>query len=206
MNHPAEVRFDLIGDVARICFDRPPVNAFTVEMFDQFTTLMARLSEEPKPVLLTGANGMFSAGFDIKQPAPDGVGPNDAARLCLTAIQDHPAPVIAAVEGAAVGLGLLIAASADILVISRTARLRMPEVTLGIVSDVAPLRRFLPDPWVRRMCLLGEVFTASDLQLDGAGATLCEPGESEKVATAVFESFSGIESSFLHRTKQRLSE
>jgi enoyl-CoA hydratase/carnithine racemase len=110
------------------------------------------------------------------------------------------------VEGAAVGIGLLIAMSADILVISRSARLRMPEVMLGIDSDIAPLRRFLPDPWIRRMCLSGEAFTAADMRLDYcAGATVCEPGTTEQAAAAVFESFSRIDPAFLERAKRRLA-
>jgi enoyl-CoA hydratase len=201
------VRLDLFDGVARICLDRPPVNAFTVDMFEQFHAFMKHVGDDPKPVLLTGANGMFSAGYDIKQPDLDGAAPVDAAQECLAAIQRHPAPVIAAVEGAAVGIGLLIATSADILVISRSARLRMPEVTLGIDSDVVPLRRFLPDPWIRRMCLAGETFTATDLRLDYcAGATVCEPGATEQAAGAVFDLLAGIEASFLGRAKRKLGE
>src|SRR5260370_24660450 len=161
----------------------------------------------PRPVLLTGANGIFSAGFDIRKPGRDEAATVAAARDCLAAIQGHPAPVVAAVEGAAVGIGLLIAVSADILVISRSARLRMPEVMLGIDSDVAPLRRFLPDPWIRRMCLSGEAFTASDLRLDYcAGATVCEPGTTEQAASAGFESLSPIDPSLLDRAKRKLAD
>jgi len=204
---PPGVRLDLVDAVARIRFDRPPVNAFTVEGFRQFHAYLTQVGDDPRPVLLTGANGMFSAGFDIRQPGLDEAATVDAARDCLAAIQDHPAPVVAAVEGAAVGIGLLIAASADILLISRSARLRMPEVMLGIDSDVAPLRRFLPDPWIRRMCLSGEAFTATDMRLDYcAGATVCEPGTTEQAAAAVFESFSRIDPSFLERAKRRLAD
>jgi enoyl-CoA hydratase len=204
---PPGVRLTLSDGFARICFDRPPVNAFTVDMFGQFHAFMMRLREDPGPVLLTGAGGMFSAGFDIKQPGRDGPGATEAARRCVAAVRDHPAPVVAAVEGAAVGFGLLIAMSADILVVSRSARLRMPEVILGVDSDVAPLRRFLPDPWIRRMCLVGEAFTATDLRLDHcAGATVCEPGMCEEAAAAVLDSIAEIDVSFLRRTKQRLRE
>ena len=66
--------------------------------------------------------------------------------------------------------------------------------------------RFLPDPWIRRMCLSGEAFTAADIRLDYcAGATLCEPGTTEQAAAAVFESFSRIDPAFLERAKRRLA-
>jgi enoyl-CoA hydratase len=200
------VRLDLLDGVACICIDRPPVNAFTADMFGQLRGFMKHLGDDHRPVLLTGANDMFSAGYDIRQPDLDGAATLAAARACLAAIQDHPVPVVAAVEGAAVGIGLLIAASADVLVISRSARLRMPEVTLGIDSDIAPLRRLLPDPWIRRMCLAGETFTAADMRLDCcAGATVCDPGTTEQVAAGVFESLAGIEPAFLERAKRNLA-
>jgi len=198
------IRADATGPIANVRFDRPPVNAFTEDMFAQLAAVMGNLADDPKPVLLAGANGIFSAGFDIKQADADGVGPRAAALRCLAAIRAHPGPVVAAVEGAAVGVGLLIAVSADILVVSRTARLRMPEITLGIVGDSAPLRRFLPDPWVRRMCLLGETYTASDVHLDQAGAYLCESGMSEEVAMSLVSSLSAMETSVLGDTKRQL--
>jgi enoyl-CoA hydratase/carnithine racemase len=204
---PLEVRLDLVDGVARIRFDRPPVNAFTVGMFRQLRAHLERACDGPVPVLLTGANGRFSAGFDVNQPGLNDAATADEARQCVAAIQDHPAPVVAAVEGAAVGIGLLIAVSADILVISRSARLAMPEVKLGIDSDAAPLRRFLPDPWIRRMCLTGETFTAADLRIDCyAGATVCEPGATEEAAEAVLGSFSAIEAAFLARAKRGLAK
>ena len=201
------VLLDVVDGVARIRFDRPPVNAFTVGMFRQFLAHLTRVGDDPRPVLLSGADGIFSAGFDIKEPGLHEAAATDAARDCLAAIRDHPAPVVAAVEGAAVGVGLLIALSADILVISRSARLAMPEVKLGIDSDIAPLRRFLPDPWIRRMCLSGQAFTATDMRLDYySGAIMCDPGATGEAAAAVVESFARIDVAFLGRAKRRLAE
>jgi enoyl-CoA hydratase len=198
------VRLEVRDGIARICIDRPPVNAFTLEMVEQLRAIMERIGGHGHPVVLTGANGIFSAGFDTKQPNIDGDGPRSRALDCVAAVRDHPGPVVAAVEGAAVGLGLLIATSADILVISRSARLRMPEILLGIVSDMDPLRRFFPEAWVRRMCLLGETFTASDMQLDAVGASLCDPGECDEVALRVFDSIRTLEPASLQATKRRL--
>ena len=204
---PPEVRLDLVDGVARIRFDRPPVNAFTVDMFRQLRAQLERATESRAPVLLTGANGRFSAGFDVHQPAVNDAATAREAQQCVAAIQDHPAPVVAAVEGAAVGIGLLIAVSADVLVISRSARLAMPEVKLGIDSDAAPLRRFLPDPWIRRMCLSGATFTAADLRMDCyGGATVCEPGTTEEAAEAVLGTFSATEAAFLERAKRGLAK
>jgi enoyl-CoA hydratase/carnithine racemase len=123
--------------IIRIRLQRPPVNALTVQIIDRIRATFAAIHDDPRPVMLCGLPRVFSAGFDVKAPADDPHVASDAATACLDAVRTHPGPTVAAVEGAAVGLGLLIAASADILVTSRSASFRMPEVTLGIASDCA---------------------------------------------------------------------
>jgi enoyl-CoA hydratase len=200
------VRVGYDEDAIRIRIDRPPVNAFTVEMFRTLASIFERAAEDPRPVLLCGGDSIFSAGFDIKAPYSDPETVNAAARKCVAAVQQHPSPTVAAVEGAAVGLGLLIATSADILVVSRTARIRMPEVTLGITSDVHSLRRFLPEAWIRRLCMLGETFTAEELHFESAGASVCEPGTSEDRAEMVVTTMGDVNTATLRAIKQRLYE
>ena len=190
--------------VLRIRRQRPPVNALTVEVIDALRGTFAAIHDDPRPVVLCGLPQVFSAGFDVKEPADDLQVVNDAATACLDAVRGHPCPTIAAVEGAAVGLGLLIAASADILVTSRSASFRMPEVTLGIASDVDGLRRFLPEMWVRRLCLSGEPFTAEQLHLAGGGAVVCEPGTSEAVAETIAGQLAALPPQFVRAAKQQL--
>lgn len=192
-------------DAIRIRLDRPPVNAFTVELLELFIAALHKARDDPRPVLITGASGVFSAGFDIKHPTPDQSLADAAAQRAVTALQEHPRLTIAAVEGAAVGLGLLIATSADVLVLSKAARLRMPEVRLGIAADVQPLRRFLPDPWIRRLCLLGEAFTAEQLHLGDAGGILCEPGGAEAQAEHIIAAAHDVSAIAVRRVKQQLN-
>ncbi len=203
---PEGVSVSYRPDAIRICLDRPPVNAFTVEMLGYITAVIDDACADPRPMLISGSARIFSAGFDVKYPAPDTPTVNAAAGECLTAVQKHPGPTVAAVEGAAVGLGLLIAASADILVVSRTAQLCMPEVALGIASDVQPLRRFLPDPWVRRLCLLGETFSAEQVHFESAGAMVCQPGTAQDRAEDVIGALNGVNATALRQVKQRLYE
>jgi enoyl-CoA hydratase len=190
--------------VIRIRLQRPPVNALTVEVIDLLSATLTAIRDDPRPVVLCGMPRVFSAGFDVKQPAAEPQLANAAARACLDAVRTHPGPTIAAVEGSAVGLGLLIAASADILVASRSASFRMPEVTLGIASDVDGLRRFLPELWVRRLCLSGEPFTVEELHLAASGALVCEPGTCEITAEAVAEQLNDLQPQFVRDAKRQL--
>ena len=200
------VRVSFRPDAICIQFHRPPVNAFTVDMLSKLTTAIIDVRADPRPVLLTGSTRAFSAGFDTRQPASDPAEVNGLAGDCIAALQQHPGLTIAAVEGAAVGLGLLVATSADLLVVSATARLRMPEVALGMTSDPRPLRRFLPDPWIRRLCLLGETVTAEQVHFDSAGASLCEPGTCQDRAEDIIATIGSLPVSTLRETKQRLYE
>jgi enoyl-CoA hydratase len=181
------------------------VNAFTVEMLGFFSAVLTAAQDDPRPVLITGASGVFSAGFDVRHPTPDQSLADAAAQRGITAVREHPRLTIAAVEGAAVGLGLLIATSADVLVVSEAARLRMPEVMLGIAADVQPLRRFFSDPWVRRLCLLGEMFTAEELHLAEAGVIVCEPGGAQARAEHIIAAAHGLSAIAVRRMKQQLN-
>jgi len=192
-------------DAIRICLDRPPVNALTVETLQCLGAILAEAHEDPRPVLLTGASGIFSAGFDIKHPAPDQLTIDAAAHRVLAGTAERTGLVVAAVEGAAIGLGLLVAASADVLVVSRNARIQMPEVRLGIAADVRPLRRFLSDGWIRRLSLLGEQYTAEQLHLDCAGAVLCEPGGSADRAEEIIAAAAGPGAAAIQMMKRHLT-
>src|SRR5690348_9401462 len=92
----------------RIALSRPPVNAFTTEMFQDLVEALKALHRDPRPLLIHGLSGIFSAGFDLKTGQAGQAAALDAARACIGAVNDYPAPTIAAVEGAAVGVGLLI--------------------------------------------------------------------------------------------------
>jgi enoyl-CoA hydratase/carnithine racemase len=189
------------SEVIRIRLQRPPVNALTLEIIDRLHMTFASIHDDPRPVILCGLPRVFSAGFDVKAPAASPRLVSNAASACLDAVRTHPGPTIAAVEGAAVGLGLQIAASADFLVPSRSASFRMPEVTLGIATDVDGLRRFLPEMWVRRLCLSGEPFTVEQLHLEASGAVVCEPGTCETTAEVIAGQLTALQPQFVRDAK-----
>jgi enoyl-CoA hydratase/carnithine racemase len=193
------------GPVAYVRFDRPPVNAFSAEMLVRFRDVLSEFAADKRPVLLAGTRGIFSAGFDIKQSAAEVARADELSRDVLAHLRQYPAPIVAAVEGAAVGLGLLIATSADLLVVSRSAVLRMPEVTLGIDTDTVSLERFLPPAWIRRLCLTGVGYTPEDMHLAAAGVSVCDAGSAFAVAKTLMRQFDDIDSGFLARAKQRLA-
>jgi enoyl-CoA hydratase/carnithine racemase len=111
------------------------------------TALVAALAELPaegaRAVVLTGAGELFSSGYDIRA-LPAGVPPTqNPLGPALSAIADGKLPVIAALNGAAIGGGCELAATCDLRVAHAGVSLTMPPARLGLVYSPFGLRRFV---------------------------------------------------------------
>jgi methylglutaconyl-CoA hydratase len=136
------------GAVARMTLTRPEVrNAFNAELIGElhaaFTALSAEPAEALRGVVLAGDGPAFSAGADIAwQRAAMSLSQEenraDAARLqaMLEAIDTCPAPVVARVQGAALGGGMGLCAVADVVVATADARFGFTEAKLGILPAI----------------------------------------------------------------------
>jgi crotonobetainyl-CoA hydratase len=154
-----------------ITLDRPTANAIDVPTSHALYDAFARLEAEPalRVGVLTGAGDrFFSAGWDLKAAAageavdadhgPGGFGG-------LTEYLDRTKPVIAAVNGLALGGGLELALAADLMVLADQAELGLPEVRVGVVADSGGLLRLprrLPEALARELLLTGRRMTAAE--------------------------------------------
>jgi enoyl-CoA hydratase/carnithine racemase len=169
MDDLTQLRYSLADHVAVLTLDSPPVNALTRILNDELTMALDRISEmdEVRAVVLTGAGQVFCAGADLKGRAEIIRGPGDLpahsrrTRECFHAIRECAKPVIAAINGAALGSGLAMCASADILVASEKGSLGMPEVDVGLLGGARHAMRLFSHSRLRRMALTG-------LRVDGA--------------------------------------
>jgi enoyl-CoA hydratase/carnithine racemase len=125
--------------VAVLTLDNPPLNLNTLSTIDHLLTVCATLSADDnvRVVVVTGAGDRaFCAGSDISEFADvrDQVVPKKLRRenAAFTAIEELPQPVIAALNGVALGGGAEIALACDLRVIDESARIGFPEVALGV--------------------------------------------------------------------------
>ncbi|HEX6128252.1 MAG TPA: enoyl-CoA hydratase-related protein [Candidatus Limnocylindria bacterium] len=168
------LRLEREGVVARVTLARPEVrNAFNAELIRELHEVFASLAAEPtealRAVVLAGEGKAFSAGADIAwQRAAMHLSLEenraDAARLqaMLQAIDACPAPVVARVQGAALGGGMGLCAVADVVVATADARFGFTEVKLGILpAIISPfvLAR-IGEGQARALFLTGERFDA----------------------------------------------
>ncbi len=162
--------------VAVVTLARPPVNALgrdlREEMLRTFDALQDR--DDVRAIVLTARGKVFCAGADIKEKQALGSAPGDhlrANRLTREAfycILDSSKPVIAAVNGAALGAGFVLAACCDLVFAAEGAVFGMPEIDVGLGGGASFLQRILPPSKMRRMMLTGERIPAAELYRLGA--------------------------------------
>ncbi len=126
-----------------VTFNRPEVrNAFDVAMYRALADTMrsAREDESVRAVVLTGAGSAFSAGQDLNEMRAfaSGTAETDGAAgfpVLLDIVQSFPKPLLAAVNGVAVGLGFTVLAHCDLVVVADEARFKLPFTELGVPAE-----------------------------------------------------------------------
>ncbi len=127
--------------VAVVAMDNPPVNALGFVLRSGLMQAMEQLRGDPsvKAIVLSGTARAFSGGADITEFGQPSRDPN--LRQVIAAIEDMPMPVVAAIQGVALGGGLELALGCHARVAWATARLGLPEVKLGLLPGAGGTQR-----------------------------------------------------------------
>lgn len=168
MNTPVQLQAS--DGILTITLDRPKANAIDVPTSRLLYAAFERLQDDPalRVGIITGTGRFFSAGWDLNA-ANEGEaitadhGPGGFAGL--TEFFDLSKPVIAAVNGLAIGGGFELALAADLIVASEQAEFALPEVTLGMIPDsggVLRLPRRLPRALAAEMLMTGRRMGAAE--------------------------------------------
>jgi enoyl-CoA hydratase len=170
--------------IAVVTMDAPPVNAQSREFVEELISVFDELNETPtvRVIVLTGAGKVFSAGADIKSRGKVGAVPGDTYRHLRRAreigfsIMESNKPVIAAVNGPALGAGMGLAICSDIILASDSAVFGLPEIDIGLMGGVRHTMRLFPHSLTRRMVLSGYRVPAEELYRRGI-IEACVPRE-----------------------------
>jgi enoyl-CoA hydratase len=180
-------------DVAIVRLDRPPANAMDPQLLDEGTRLAEELAADPPPaVVLTGREGFFSAGLDLKvAPSLDAAGQRamvEGINGIFAAWYGFPRPVVAAVSGHAIAGGLILALCADYRVGSREGKYGLTELKAGLpypAVALAVVRAELHGPASRRLVLSADLVEANEVQEAGGFDELADPDQVLHRATEV---------------------
>lgn len=133
------IEYELIGDIAVLRANNPPVNALGHAMRSGLLAGIERAESEAKAVLIVGAGRTYFAGADIKEFGKPLQEPG-LPGLC-TRIEESPLPVISAIHGTALGGGLEVALGTHYRIAVPSAKVGLPEVHLGILPGAGGTQR-----------------------------------------------------------------
>jgi len=162
-----DVVLSTANGVLEIRFNRPEKkNALTRAMYETVSVALEHADADPaiRVALLTGTGDTFTSGNDIRDFQARGAGnePRGGSRF-LPAISSMQKPLIAAVNGAAIGVGTTMLMHCDLIVAARSARFVMPFTSLGLVPEAASsllVPRLLGHQRASALLLLGEPLDA----------------------------------------------
>ena len=194
VDRPADgvVRLTISNPAKRNALDHPILDAITASLHD--------LAGEARCLMITGANGMFSAGYDIGEiPAEEFE--ERAERLvahpfteAIDALERFPYPTLAVLPGHTIGGGLELALSCDLRVAQDGIKLGMPPAKLGLVYSHTGLRRFLDAVGAartRELFLLGQYIDAETALQWGLVTRVSAPERLEQAALEIAAELAG---------------
>ncbi|MFD1171363.1 enoyl-CoA hydratase [Oceanobacillus picturae] len=140
--------YDVQDGVAYLTIQSPPANALSSTLLLELEEKLRKVEADKsvKAIVLKGEGRFFSAGADIKeftsfQDSSDSKSLAQKGQELFNKIEHFPIPVIAAIHGAALGGGLELAMACHIRIVTKTAKLGLPELTLGIIPGFAGTQR-----------------------------------------------------------------
>jgi enoyl-CoA hydratase/carnithine racemase len=200
-----------LNGVATIEIARPEKkNAITAAMYMAMADALVAAQADPavRAILITGQPGIFSSGNDIEDfmQRPPTLTESPAFGF-MKALLGCDKPVIAAVTGAAIGIGTTMLLHCDFVYVSDEARLAMPFVSLGLVPEFASswvVPRLLGNVRAAEKLLLGDPFTGADAVEAGIANAVLPAAEVVRHARRIAERFNSLPPGAVQETKRLL--
>lgn len=165
-------------------------NALTVAMYAALADALASAASEygVRAVLVTGSGDAFTSGNDLHDfVAQPPTGPDSPVFRFLTALAGFPKPIVAAVNGLAIGIGTTMLLHCDLVVADDSARFQLPFINLGLVPEAASsllLPKLVGHRVAAELLLLGTPFDARRAAELGIVNKVAEQGGALREATA----------------------
>jgi enoyl-CoA hydratase len=162
-------------------------------------------------VVLTGAGRAFAAGADIKEMAPRSyidVYKGDMFGAFEHAVSSFRKPIIAAVNGFALGGGCELAMLCDFILASEAAKFGQPEINLGVMPGIGGtqrLTRFVGKSKAMEMCLTGRMMDAAEAERSGLVSRVVPAEKLTEEAKAVAKKIAGMSRPIAMMTKESVN-
>ncbi len=184
-------------DATRVIKLRRPEkkNAITQDMYRAMSDAIDTAQNNPaiRCIIITGGSGVFTAGNDLEDFLKDGTSTSDAPRASnaakfLYSLAHNGKPIIAAVDGVAIGIGTTMLFHCDYVLASNTATFSTPFIHLGLVPEGASsllMPRTMGHQRAFSMLVMGRTFSAEEAHTAGFVNVVVAPGHTEAEARKV---------------------
>lgn len=194
--------------ILRVQMNRPQKkNALSIEMYHTIRTALETADADPtiQVVYITGTDDSFCAGNDLNSFLlhPE----SDAAHRFITTISKTATPIVAAVNGVAVGVGVTMLLHCDLVYVSESARFNFAFIDLGVVPEAAStylLPRLVGQRRAAELLMLGERFGAEKAVALGMANAVVATTDLEKVAWGYAQRLASKPPQALQQTKMLL--
>jgi enoyl-CoA hydratase len=164
-----EIIVEKADKVVSVIIHRPPVNALTIALYQRIAEVFEEIgavSDINCAVLLARDSRAFCAGLDLREFLTAKVEDDPAravtVRRMFHSVRHCAIPVIAAVNGPALGAGCVLASVCDIRIASENATFGLPEINVGRCGGTAHMARHVPQGLLRRMFFTGMPISAQE--------------------------------------------
>ncbi len=204
-------RCDHAGGIVELTLDAPPVNAINLADLAAMTAMIRSIPTDPTTtvVLITSVGAGFCAGGDVKEilrlPDFEGILGQVEGSLELTiAMAECPLPIVASIRGYCVGLGVLIAASADVIICAADTTFTLAEVDNGATTGVIQALGIMPDKVMRAAMLTGNPVEADVLARTGHVHEIVPAAELSRTSMAMATTISAKDPLVLRALKRTI--
>jgi enoyl-CoA hydratase len=204
------VEYELEDGVATVVMDDGKVNALSPGMLSELNAALDRAKSDRAAVVLTGRDGIFSAGFDLKvlrAGGPDAVGMLRSGFELAERLMSFESPVVIACSGHALAMGVFLVLSADFRIGALgDFRIGANEVAIGLVMPefgVEMCRHMLSVPYFHRAVVNAEIFSPRDAVAAGFLDDVVQPGDLRGAAREVASALGALDRATHTATKLR---
>jgi enoyl-CoA hydratase/carnithine racemase len=204
------IRLELDDGVVILTLNQPPVNALDASLVAELHGSVAAIGadDDVRAVVVTGGRKVFAAGGDVKEMSgwdyPHALRHAAALGNACSALAALPVPVIAAINGYALGGGLEVALAADIRVCADDSRLGFPEITLGLIPGAGGtqrLPRLIGDSRAKDLILTGRIIRPDEALAIGLVNQVVPADDVPETALAYARRFVGGPAVAVHAAK-----
>ncbi|MFB9835743.1 enoyl-CoA hydratase-related protein [Actinoallomurus acaciae] len=195
------LHYSVKDHIASVVIDRPPVNALDDDTYQELISAFTRITDDVDvraATLTSTGTRAFCGGTDINFFSlrhTDDPGWHERhsrlVREAFAAIYRCRVPVVAGVQAAAVGAGVGLLGSVDLVIAAEGATFRLPEIDVGVLGGARHLARLVPEQLVRYLAYTGEPLTAAELYRVGGACRIVSatelPGEVSRLANVLAE-------------------